>query len=189
MDSSLSSQQLVEAVLASFESTPDERLREIIKSLVSHLHQFVADVKLSHEEWQKGIEFLTAVGKKCSPERQEFMLLSDVLGVSSAVDVTNDNDPSATPGTVLGPYYIADSPRRPPGASLIDTDDGGPHLDRVVAVGDKSRQHYDPRENRKRRDPPTPRLAFRTVSIQGHVEKSASFNVSFRRCGSSEIHA
>ena len=103
MDSSLSSQQLVEAVLASFESTPDERLREIIKSLVSHLHQFVADVKLSHEEWQKGIEFLTAVGKKCSPERQEFMLLSDVLGVSSAVDVTNDNDPSATPGTVLGP--------------------------------------------------------------------------------------
>jgi protocatechuate 3,4-dioxygenase beta subunit len=56
------------------------------------------------------------------------MLLSDVLGVSSAVDVTNDNDPSATPGTVLGPYYIADSPRRPPGASLIDTDDGGPHL-------------------------------------------------------------
>jgi catechol 1,2-dioxygenase len=128
MDRSSNQRSLLDSVLDSFEATPDARLREIIKSLVEHLHHLVAEVRLSHEEWQKGIEFLTAVGKKCTPERQEFMLLSDVLGISSAVDVANDMHPEATPGTVLGPYYMSDSPQRANGASLIDTDDGGSHL-------------------------------------------------------------
>jgi catechol 1,2-dioxygenase len=128
MDRSANSRQLLDSVLASFESTPDARLRQIIGALVRHLHQFVAEVQLDHDEWQRGIEFLTAIGQKCSTHRQEFMLLSDVLGVSSAVDVVSDGDARATPGTVLGPYYIANSPRRSLGESLIDTDDGGPRL-------------------------------------------------------------
>jgi protocatechuate 3,4-dioxygenase beta subunit len=120
--------ELLREVLSSFQKAPDARLRQIIEALVQHLHQFVADVHLTHDEWRKGIEFLTAVGKACTPERQEFMLLSDVLGLSSAVDVAQNADAAATPGTVLGPYYIPDSPRRPNGASLIDTDDGGQRL-------------------------------------------------------------
>jgi len=138
MDRTSNQRSLVDSVLASFESTPDARLRKIMRSLVEHLHQLVAEVHLSHEEWRKGIEFLTAVGKKCTPERQEFMLLSDVLGISSAVDVANDMHPEATPGTVLGPYYIADSPQRSNGASLIDTDDGGLHLRVRGVVSDVS---------------------------------------------------
>lgn len=121
-------QELLQTVQKSFQGTPDTRLREILQSLVLHLHRFIADVNLTHDEWKKGIDFLTAVGQKCTAERQEFMLLSDVLGISSAVDVANDIDPSATPGTVLGPYYVPDSPHRALGASLIDTDDGGERL-------------------------------------------------------------
>jgi hydroxyquinol 1,2-dioxygenase len=128
MSRSESQQALLQAVVDSFQNTPDARLREIIQALARHLHQFVAEVHLSHEEWQKGIEFLTAVGKACSGNRQEFMLLSDVLGISSAVDVANDSHAAATPGTVLGPYYVPDSPQRSFGASLIDTDDGGQQL-------------------------------------------------------------
>jgi catechol 1,2-dioxygenase len=128
MSRSESQQKLLQTVIDSFQSTPDPRLRQIMQGLVLHLHHFIADVNLSHEEWHKGIEFLTAVGKACSINRQEFMLLSDVLGISSAVDVANDSHAAATPGTVLGPYYVPDSPQRPFGASLIDTDDGGQHL-------------------------------------------------------------
>jgi hydroxyquinol 1,2-dioxygenase len=128
MSRSDAQQKLLQAVLDSFQGTPDARLRQILQSLALHLHQFIADVHLSHEEWRKGIEFLTAVGKTCTADRQEFMLLSDVLGISSAVDVANDSHAAATPGTVLGPYYVPDSPRRPLGASLIDTDDGGERL-------------------------------------------------------------
>jgi hydroxyquinol 1,2-dioxygenase len=129
-------QRLLKEVQNSFGSTPDARLREILQSLVLHLHRFVADVKLTHEEWQLGIDFLTAVGHKCTAERQEFMLLSDVLGISSAVDVANDLHPAATPGTVLGPYHVPDSPRRALGASLIDTDDGGERLHVAGTVRD-----------------------------------------------------
>jgi protocatechuate 3,4-dioxygenase beta subunit len=116
---------LTAEVLSRLSNTPDSRLAEVARALVRHLHQLAAEVHLTHEELLQSIEFLTAVGQKCTPGRQEFMLLSDVLGLSSAVDVINDPDPSATPGTVLGPYYVADSPPRAFGASLIDTDDGG----------------------------------------------------------------
>jgi protocatechuate 3,4-dioxygenase beta subunit len=116
---------LTAEVLSRLSNTPDSRLAEVARALVRHLHQLAAEVHLTHEELLQSIEFLTAVGQKCTPGRQEFMLLSDVLGLSSAVDVINDPDPSATPGTVLGPYYVADSPPRAFCASLIDTDDGG----------------------------------------------------------------
>jgi protocatechuate 3,4-dioxygenase beta subunit len=119
---------LTAEVQARLSSTSNIRLGELIRALVRHLHQLAAEVHLTHQEFQQSIEFLTAVGQMCTPDRQEFMLLSDVLGLSSAVDVINDPHPAVTPGTVLGPYYVADSPARAFGASLIDSDDGGQRL-------------------------------------------------------------
>jgi hydroxyquinol 1,2-dioxygenase len=70
------------AVVQSFADTPDGRLRELLERLVPHLHAFVRETRLTLPEWQAAIEFLTAVGQKCDDTRQEFILLSDVLGVS-----------------------------------------------------------------------------------------------------------
>lgn len=121
--------ELLENVQKSFDGSPDRRLRTILQSLARHLHEFVAELQPTLEEWQHGIEFLTAVGKACTPDRQEFILLSDVLGLSTAVELTaSTQDARATPGTVLGPFHVSNSPPREPGSSLIDTDDGGAHL-------------------------------------------------------------
>ena len=78
----LNQDTITEAVLARFANTPDPRLKEIISSLVTHLHNFARDVKLTEEEWFYGIQYLTATGHKCTDVRQEFILLSDVLGLS-----------------------------------------------------------------------------------------------------------
>src|SRR5690349_4176000 len=78
--------ELVDEVVASFDNCSDPRLREIVQAAVRHLHAFVAEVGLTREEWRAGIDFLTAVGQKCSDTRQEFILLSDALGVSSLVE-------------------------------------------------------------------------------------------------------
>jgi catechol 1,2-dioxygenase len=82
-------------------------------ALVRHLHAFVRDVELTEAEWHRAIRFLTATGQMCDDKRQEFILLSDVLGVSMLVDaVNNRKGPGATESTVLGPFYVADPPRR-----------------------------------------------------------------------------
>ncbi|MGW1786000.1 dioxygenase family protein [Streptomyces sp. NPDC002143] len=100
-------------VVAAFGDAPDPRLREIMTSLVRHLHAFVKEVGLDQREWAEGIRFLTATGQKCDPTRQEFILLSDVLGVSMLVDaITNATEPRATDSTVLGPFHMVDSPAR-----------------------------------------------------------------------------
>lgn len=89
------------------------RLARIMKSLVRHLHDFVKDVELTPEEWLQAIEFLTATGKICSAERQEFILLSDTLGLSMLVDAIGNRRPQgATENTVLGPFYVEGAPRR-----------------------------------------------------------------------------
>jgi protocatechuate 3,4-dioxygenase beta subunit len=119
---------LLAEVQSRFAATPNPRLREILLALVRHLHQLAIELRLTHLELERSIEFLTAVGQTCTPDRQEFMLLSDVLGISSAVDLINDHDSAATPGTVLGPFHVANAPPRTFGASLIDTDDGGQRL-------------------------------------------------------------
>ncbi len=79
-----------DAVIASFADTPDERLRTVLTSLVRHLHGFVRDVEPSTAEWEQAIAFLTATGQKCTDVRQEFILLSDVLGVSMLVETINE---------------------------------------------------------------------------------------------------
>jgi hydroxyquinol 1,2-dioxygenase len=107
------------AVVASFEGAPDPRLREILGSLVRHLHGFVREVEPTFEEWERAIGFLTATGQKCDDTRQEFILLSDVLGVTMLVDAINHRTASeATDSTVLGPFHMVASPRRELGDTI-----------------------------------------------------------------------
>jgi hydroxyquinol 1,2-dioxygenase len=109
-----------DAVIESFAGTPDERLRTILDSLVRHLHAAVREVEPSIAEWERAIEFLTATGQKCTDVRQEFILLSDVLGISMLVETINERSaPGATQSTVLGPFHMTESPRR----DLGDTTD------------------------------------------------------------------
>jgi hydroxyquinol 1,2-dioxygenase len=99
------------AVLERFVNTPDPRLKQIVSSLVRHLHDFVRDVELSLEEWSFAIDFLTRTGHMCDDNRQEFILLSDTLGVSMLVDAINHRMPAgATETTVLGPFYVQNPP-------------------------------------------------------------------------------
>lgn len=128
---------ITEAVVRNLAGTADERLREIVTSLVRHVHAFAKDVDLTEDEWAKGIEFFTAVGQKCTPTRQEFILLSDTHGLSSVVDVLTQNKPQgATESTVLGPFYVPGSSRRANGESMADEDPDTPaHITgRVLAL-------------------------------------------------------
>jgi hydroxyquinol 1,2-dioxygenase len=102
---------LTDQVLASFDNAVDPRFAVIMRSLVRHLHSFVRDVELTEEEWAVAIDFLTKTGQKCDDNRQEFILLSDVLGASMAViDVNNPTGGEATESTVLGPFFVAGAP-------------------------------------------------------------------------------
>lgn len=106
----------VEAVNARIASSADPRLAQIMGSLVKHLHAFVKDVELTQEEWDYAIDFLTRTGHMCDDNRQEFILLSDTLGVSMLVDAINNRRPSgATENTVLGPFHVDGAPNYPDG--------------------------------------------------------------------------
>jgi hydroxyquinol 1,2-dioxygenase len=97
---------LTAEVVARLGKTKDKRLREIMTSAVKHLHAFARETKLTEEEWFEGIKFLTAVGQKCDGKRQEFILLSDVLGLSMMIVALNHKTaPGATEATVLGPFF------------------------------------------------------------------------------------
>lgn len=97
----------------------DPRLAQVMASLVRHLHAFVKDVQLTQEEWEYAIDFLTRTGQICSQERQEFILLSDVLGVSMLVDAINNRRPDgATENTVFGPFHVAGAPIRAMGDNI-----------------------------------------------------------------------
>src|SRR5690349_11163403 len=97
---------LTDAVVSRLKKTKNPRLREIMQSAVKHLHAFAKDVQLTEEEWFEGIKFLTAVGQKCDGKRQEFILLSDVLGLSMmTVAINHKTEPGATEATVLGPFF------------------------------------------------------------------------------------
>jgi catechol 1,2-dioxygenase len=113
-------------VLRRFERTPDPRLREIMLSLTKHIHSFVKDVRLNEGEWWKAIEFLTATGQMCSDKRQEFILLSDTMGVSMLVDlISNGKPPGATESTVFGPFYREGGPELPEGGNVAEGAEGG----------------------------------------------------------------
>jgi catechol 1,2-dioxygenase len=118
-----------EVVTAALAETPDPRLRQVLTSLVHHLHDFVKDVQLTEREWNEAIGFLTATGQKCDDVRQEFVLLSDVLGVSMLVETINHRAGGvATESTVLGPFHMVSSPPRELGANIALDGKGEPCL-------------------------------------------------------------
>ncbi len=120
-------EELSATVLASFEATPDVRLRTVLTSLTEHLHAFVREVRLSEDEWQAAIDFLTATGHITDERRQEFILLSDVLGISmQTVTVNNAAHGEATESTVVGPFFAAQSPRIENGDDLAAGAPGEP---------------------------------------------------------------
>ena len=126
MTSRTTAADITTAVGASFDGVKDARLRRVLQSLVEHLHSFVSDVRLSPDEWAAAIAFLTQTGQTCTPARQEFILLSDTLGVSMLVDLLNDDGPAeATESTVLGPFYVAGSPLRSMGSSIVEQEGAG----------------------------------------------------------------
>jgi protocatechuate 3,4-dioxygenase beta subunit len=107
------------AVIESFRQTPNARLKQIMMGLADHLHRLVSEVELKPEEWACAIEFLTRTGKMCSDKRQEFILLSDTLGVSMLVDALSHGAlEGATASTVLGPFFVQGSPSLPHGADI-----------------------------------------------------------------------
>ena len=125
--------ELLADVLSRTEHAPNPRLREISEAAVRHLHAFVEEVGLQRDEWFAGIQFLTATGQQCDETRQEFILLSDTLGVSTLVEfVTHGGTEGSTENTVLGPFYVPGSPARARGESMLVDDDDG---DRVVIRG------------------------------------------------------
>ncbi len=101
----------LDAVLDSFATAADERTRQILCAVARHLHALVRELRPTLREWEQAVEYLTAVGHTCDDKRQEFVLLSDVLGVSMLVETMN-SAPGGTDGTVLGPFHMVASPPR-----------------------------------------------------------------------------
>jgi catechol 1,2-dioxygenase len=130
-----SEERSAEVVAASFAGTPDPRLREVLQALVRHLHAFVKDVQLTDDEWAAAVDFLTRTGQKCDDVRQEFVLLSDVLGISMLVETINHRADNATESTVLGPFHVVESPPRPLGANISLDGRGEPCLVTGQATG------------------------------------------------------
>src|SRR5215469_4678820 len=112
---------ITDAAVEQMAGTKDARLKEIMESLVRHLHEFAREVDLTPEEWLDGIKFLTAVGQTCTPIRQEFILLSDTLGLSSLVNVLHDARAVEEPtkASNLGPFYRVDSPELANGEAIV----------------------------------------------------------------------
>jgi hydroxyquinol 1,2-dioxygenase len=109
---------LTEAVVRSLDGARSERVRVVSEALVRHLHAFVREVEPTTEEWWTGIDFLTRTGEICSATRQEFVLLSDALGVSTLVDAVAHRAEGATESTVLGPFYVDGPPEAELGADI-----------------------------------------------------------------------
>ncbi len=127
---------ITEAVLASFAQTPDARLRTIMSSLVQHLHAFAKDVQLTEAEWFHAIDFLTRCGHITDDKRQEFILLSDVLGLSMlTVALNNDKPEGCTESTVFGPFHVEGAPHYAAGEDLANGAKGTPCLVRGQVRG------------------------------------------------------
>ncbi len=119
-------EDITAAARTSFDGTPDARLRFLLQRLVEHLHAYARDVRLTTSEWEAAIAFLTDAGHRCTDRRQEFVLLSDTLGLSMLVDALQ-NSPQAgvTESTVVGPFHVDGSPVRPMGSSTAEQEGSG----------------------------------------------------------------
>ena len=110
-------------VIDRFKNTPDPRLKQLMEAVVRHAHALVKETQLTEAEWSFAIDFLTRTGQMCTDRRQEFILLSDTLGISMLVDAINNGvPPGATESTVLGPFFVQEAPLAKNG-SVIDLDD------------------------------------------------------------------
>ncbi|MEW6642387.1 MAG: intradiol ring-cleavage dioxygenase [Pseudomonadota bacterium] len=122
-------QTITDAVLERIKDAGNPRIKEISEALVRHLHAFVREVRPTQKEWEQGIDFLTRTGHMCDDKRQEFILLSDALGVSMLVDAINHPVPEgATETTVLGPFYVQAAPERALGEDISGGIEGDPLL-------------------------------------------------------------
>lgn len=121
---------LTQAFLDYCGADTDPRLKFILEKFAHHLHDFVRETGLTHAEWRKGLELLYKAGEISTPERNEFVLFSDVLGLSSLVDIVNSPD-DGTPSSVLGPFHVLGAPDVPVGADLKGKNDG----DAVIVGG------------------------------------------------------
>lgn len=120
-------QHLVDTVIASFDHTEDPRLKQLMQSLTRHLHNFLREVRLTEAEWNTAIGFLTAAGHITDDKRQEFVLLSDVLGASmQTIAINNQAYRGATEATVFGPFFVADAPEIPIGGDIAGGAAGQP---------------------------------------------------------------
>lgn len=131
---------LLAQVLDSFSKVEDARLRQVLQSAIRHLHEFVYEIKPSHEEWRRTLDYLAAVGQACTDKRQEFVLMSDLLGVSTAVDRAGYGAQEGdTPSSVEGPFYVEGSPDIEVGGSIVldDMPDGEATVMRgIITDGD-----------------------------------------------------
>lgn len=148
---------ITDAVLERVAGATDPRTRQISEALVRHLHDFIREVRPTQAEWEQGIAFLTATGHMCSDTRQEFILLSDTLGVSMLVDAINhDHQAKVTESTVLGPFYVEGPPEAPCGTDIsgdlagqpmfasgtVTTPDGTPLANAIVDVWHSDEDGY-----------------------------------------------
>jgi catechol 1,2-dioxygenase/hydroxyquinol 1,2-dioxygenase len=119
-------ESVTEVVIEQMSTTPDPRMKEIMESAVRHLHAFAREVQLTPSEWIKGIEFMTKVGQMCTPARQEFILLSDTVGLSALVNIMHDKTKmeEATEASLLGPFFRENTPRFERGAQIAKATNG-----------------------------------------------------------------
>ena len=123
----LSEDNSAAVVIGQIAADADPRLREVISALIRHMHAAIKEVEITQDEWFAGIKFLTDTGHKCDDWRQEFILLSDVAGVSMLVDAINNRKPSgASESTVLGPFYVEGAPERKMGDNICLDQKGQP---------------------------------------------------------------
>ena len=127
-----SEEQITQNVLDSMAQTPNPRLKQFMTSLITHLHAFIREVELTEDEWASGIQFLTSTGHMCNDKRQEFILLSDINGVTMLVDAINHRSADgATESTIFGPFYRSGAQELPMGATISKDGRGEP----VVVTG------------------------------------------------------
>lgn len=139
MDRRVTPAEHLAQVQASF--AQDDRLSEVMRAAVRHLHAFVAEVRPTRDEWFTAVQFLTEIGQMSDDRRQEFILLSDTLGVSTLVEMLNDpGGDGATEPTVFGPFHLDGAPQRAPGATIAEVDLGGEPLVVRGTVRDTSAQ-------------------------------------------------
>lgn len=120
----LNSANITESVIETFAATPNPRFHDIVTTVVRHAHDCVRELKLTPDEWLAAIRYLTAVGEACTPNRQEFILLSDTLGVSALVTLVNTRPEDATTPSLLGPFFREHAPELPVGSHIAPNDPG-----------------------------------------------------------------